>query len=470
MGRTIVILGGGPCGLAAALEAIDRGVRPIVLEAGSDVGGLSRTVEVDGFRFDLGGHRFVSGNAALMSEIEELLGGDALLRERTSAIHLRGRRFEYPLRLSNVLTGIEPWLGIRIVADYLAARRRARSADRTFAEWVTSRFGRTLYRLFFEGYTRKLWGIEPTELSADWAGQRITIPDLSEVVRRLLRSSAGEPRTYARRYLYPRLGIGQIYSRMAQRIVAGGGAIRTGHRVVGLEGDGGRIRRVDCDGPGGPTAIAGQAVLSTIPLPDLYRMLPAGRHPAADRAADRLRFRAMRFLDLPLDRPRIGRETWIYLPEARYLATRVQEPTHRSPEMAPPGKTSLMLEIPCTVGDAVWSATDGQLLARCRRDLGAIGIDLAGSVRTAFSVRAAHAYPIYHLGYRSDRDRVLAAVAGFPNLATAGRQGRFRYLWMDQAILMGRAAAAALLGVEPARRPEAIGLEDVYAEGTNVLG
>jgi protoporphyrinogen oxidase len=457
----LVILGGGACGMSAALEGLAHGARVTVLEREHRVGGLCGTQEHRGWRFDLGGHRVVTGSAEVEALVRDLVGDDLLVRTRSSVVLNRGRRYRYPLELDDVLRTAGLARGARALASYLAAAVRARldgRADRTFEDWVTRRFGRDLYGTFFGPYTEKLWGIPPDTISADWAAQRISLPSLADVALRLAGIERGRPRTYARRYHYPRLGIGQIFERSAARITGAGGAVVTGATVTGVEVRGGRVRAVRTE----DRELACDAVISTLSLPAFAGMLgPMPR--AVDAAARRLRFRAIRLHNMLLSGPPISPHTWMYVSEPGYLAARIQEPRHRSPDMAPPGCTSLMLEIACTEGDATWTASDDAIHARCLEDLARLGFPgLAGRVVGHFATFVREGYPIYHLGYDRDREAVLGHVGQLGNALSCGRQGAFRYIFMDTAMEMGKLAARAVLSGGPDGRA----ISELASDGT----
>jgi protoporphyrinogen oxidase len=464
MSGPFVILGGGPCGLAAAWHLARRGARPIVLEREELVGGLCATHERDGWRFDLGGHRFVSADAELSQWLEGLLGGELLERERRSVVLHEGRRFRYPLETVDLVRN----LGVRENVEAMLGYARARlgrgpsapaetSDDPSFEDWVCARFGRPLYDRFFGPYTEKLWGIPASRISADWAAERISLLDLKDVALRLAGLRRTPTRTYARRYLYPRLGMGQLYAVVAGDVVRRGGVVRTGVRVVGLEVDGRRATAVRIETARGAERIPVGELLSTVPLPNLVRMLRPELPGELARAADALRFRALTFVNLMLGREDFSENTWMYVASGALTTSRIQEPKRRSPAMAPAGRTSLMLEVPCDVGDATWRADIAELRDRGQRELAALGFEV-DDVLGAFSVRVPHGYPVYHRGYDRDRRALLAEVDRFANVRTAGRQGLFRYVFMDAAMRMGIQAAGQMLdGQRDARAIDAIG-------------
>jgi protoporphyrinogen oxidase len=442
-----VILGAGPCGLAAAWHLARAGASPIVLEREELVGGLCATHERSGWRFDLGGHRFVSADAELSRWVEDLLGDELLEQERRSVVLHEGRVFRYPLEAGDLVRN----LGVRENAAALAGFVRARLAQRlapqpeaSFEDWVVARFGRPLYARFFGPYTEKLWGIPPSRISADWAAERISLLDLKDVALRLARLRRRPTRTYARRYLYPRLGMGQLYGVVAADVIARGGIVRTGVRVEGLEVDGRRVMAVRIATPQGTERIPVGELLSTAPLPELVRLLRPELSSDLERAARALRFRALVFVNLLLSRPDFSDNTWMYVASGGLTTSRIQEPKRRSAWMAPPGRTSLMLEVPCEVGDSTWRAGAAELRDRGVRELAALG-HRVDDVIDAFCVRVAHGYPVYHLGYERDRRALLAQVEAFANVRTAGRQGLFRYVFMDAAMRMGIEAAEQML-------------------------
>ena len=455
-----VILGGGPCGLAAAWHLARAGQAPIVLEREPLVGGLCATHERSGWRFDLGGHRFVSNDAALTRWLEEMLGDDLLTQERRSVVLHEGRRFRYPLEAADLVRNLGLRENARALGGYFAARARERvrpSPDRTFEQWVTARFGRPLYETFFGPYTQKLWGLAPSAISADWAAERISLLGLGDAALRLARLGAAPIRSYARSYRYPRLGMGHLYDVIARDVTRHGGTIRTGVRAVGLETRGSQVVAVRIETPAGPERLPVGQLLSTMPLPELVRQLHGDLSAELERATKALRFRALTFVNVMLSRSDVSDNTWMYVASKGLSISRIQEPKRRSAAMAPSGRTSLMLEIPCDKGDATWTAPLAELRARVAGELAGLGLPI-DDVVDAFDVRVEHGYPVYHIGYERDRQALLGAVARFENVRTAGRQGLFRYIFMDAAMQMGVAAAGEMLRGERASRAiDAIG-------------
>jgi protoporphyrinogen oxidase len=252
---------------------------------------------------------------------------------------------------------------------------------------------------------------------------------------------------------------------MADAVRARGGSVIAGSRAVGLETRGTRVTAVLVEGPGGASQrIPVGQLLSTLPLPDLARMLRPDAPADLAAVAARLRFRALVFVNLCLSREDVSENTWMYVASPSLTMSRIQEPKRRSEWMAPPGRTSLMLEVPCDAGDSTWRASDGDLRARVTSELAALGLP-ADDVVDSFVVRVAHGYPVYHLGYDRDRRTLLGEVERFANVRTAGRQGLFRYVFMDAAMQMGASAAAQMLsGVGSGRDIDAIGRSATVVE------
>jgi protoporphyrinogen oxidase len=463
-----VIFGGGPCGLAAAWRLAKLGHAPLVLEREPLVGGLCATHERHGYRFDLGGHRFVSSDAELSVWLEKLLGDDLLTRERKSVVLHDGRTFRYPLEAKDLLSNLGVRENVRALVGYGRARVAhaiAPRPQRSFEDWVVARFGRPLYDTFFGPYTHKLWGIAPDRISADWAAERITLLNLGEAALRMAGVRRPLIRTYARKYLYPRWGMGQLYEAMAREVELLGGEVRTSARVVGLDvsppsagsDSPRRVVAVRVSTPSGVERIPAREVLSTLPLTELVSYLRTPAVATASGRAPSLRFRSLVFLNLMLRRAEFTENTWMYVASGNLRISRIQEPKRRSPSMTPDGRTSIMLEIPCDAGDAVWSATDRDLKELARTELAALGFTI-DDVVGAFSVRVEHGYPIYHLDYERDRQALLRETDCFANLRTAGRQGLFRYVFMDTAMQMGILAANEMAaGKRTSRAIDALG-------------
>lgn len=448
MKKKVVILGGGPCGLSAAWElSANSDFDVVVLEKDSRPGGLCITNERNGYRFDLGGHRFISKNQELVDNVCEMMGEQLLTSERKSIILMGGKEFKYPLAARDILLNMDLWTNLKAFINYLiksCSKRFRNNGDDSFEDWVVNRFGKTLYDIFFGPYTEKLWGVSPKQISSDWASQRISLLNLGDVLLRLFRLKGGTPRTYAQRYFYPKRGIGQMFDMMSDVISLNGGEIFYNAEVKKVNVEDTEAKTVTFDINGKSETIDCDFVISTIPLPDIVAVLCKTGLNGLKQHTEMLKFRGVRFMNIMVDRTDISQNTWMYVSEKKHLMTRIQEPKRRSPFSAPDGKTSVMLEIPCDVGDGVWTANDDDIFSRCVLDLSDLGIDIKDKVIDYFSTYVTHGYPVYSLNYDLHRTKLLNFVHSFDNLLTCGRQGTFRYIFMDTAMEMGIAAARRL--------------------------
>lgn len=450
--KKVIIMGAGPAGLTAAWKLAREGVAVEVVELEDQVGGLCRSVRRNGYIFDLGGHRFISKYKTLLDDVRAVMGEALEIRPRKSTIRLNGQYFAYPLDAKDLVTKMSPLVSIRCLLDYLATSVKNRISPRppvSLEDWVVSHFGRSLYEIYFGPYSAKLWGVPPDAISADWAGQRISLINLWDVLLRLLGKRKDPPVTYATEYFYPVHGIGQIAEKIAEEIVAAGGVIRLGAPVVRVTADGNSITGVVVRSEGREVAITGDFYVSTIPLPDFIESVEPAAADKYRRAAAEMRFRSLRFLNLCIDRERVSDNTWIYIPEHEFVFFRIQEPRNWSPTTVPPGKTSLILEIACTAGDELWNADDASLVTRAVDDLAQLGFDVRGRVTDAFSTRVKHAYPIYSLDYMDKLRTAFEMFMAYDNLAVCGRQGLYRYNNMDHSMMMGAVTAEHILNGTP---------------------
>ncbi len=442
---SIVVLGAGAAGLTAAWDLVRHQIPVIVIEKEARPGGLCQTFEKDGFRFDLGGHRFITKNRELEQEMLQLLGNDFLKRRRKSVILFEGHEFAYPLKIEDIFRNLGPKRAFSAVLSYLKNQWKTRRGEidtSTFEGWARSHFGEDLYHKFFGPYTSKLWGIPPAELASDWAGQRISLLNLTQTFFHLLHLSRKKPRTYAMEYYYPRRGIGQMFERMAESIEQNGGTIYYNTVLKSIRTESNQIRTITVVGPSGQWDIEAKGYISTIPLSHVVQAFDIPHASEIRESCDFLKYRALRCLNLLIDHESFGDITWRYVADGHRMITRIQEPKQRSPESAPQGKTSLMLEIPCNEGDEMWNAAETAILPRAFRELKELGFDIESKLLGIFSTRTPHAYPLFRVGYEIHRKRLLEFLQQFPQFSTCGRQGTFRYIFQDTAQLMGRSAAS----------------------------
>lgn len=442
----VVVIGAGPAGLAAAHELVHLGRQPHVLEALPRVGGLARTEEHRGYRFDLGGHRFLTRMPEIQRLWETMLGPDLITVQRQSRIYYGGRFFRYPLQAWDTFTKLGPWESGRILASYVRTRLSPPGQDHTFEEWVTRRFGARLYRTFFKTYTEKVWGIPCSELRADWAAQRIQGLSLVTAVAGAL-GLGTNAKTLADQFLYPRLGPGMMWERFADAVAREGGTVTLGARVRQMVCEGGRISHLIVQEGGSERRVACDAVISSMPLDELVATLrPVAPRPVL-AAAQRLRHRAFAIVQLAIDRPAIFPYHWIYLHDPQVQVGRIQNFGNWSRDLLPsPDKSSLGLEYFCSQGDGIWERSDDELIALACRELCSLGLAEPGWIEDGVVVRHAKAYPVYDEDYGSNVQTIREHLAQITNLQTVGRSGMHRYNNLDHSMLTGILAARNLGG------------------------
>jgi protoporphyrinogen oxidase len=448
----VVIIGAGPAGLTAGYELARNGYQAEVLEADSRyVGGLARTVEYRGFRFDIGGHRFFSKNREIEALWTELLGPRMRECARLSRVYYHGRFFKYPLEPLDALKNLGPIEAIRSLISYVQVQRDPPAHITSFEDWVVSAFGRRLYEIFFKTYTEKVWGIPCSEISADWAAQRIRGLSLVSVMRSLLRGPSHNGaviKTLVDRFRYPVQGPGEMWEKTAAAIVQAGGAVRMGETVREILRDNGRIVAVTSQNGAEPQLHSADSFVSTMPLADLI----AGFNPPAPEAvlasARGLRYRDFITVALIIEQAELFPDNWIYIHDPGVRVGRIQNFKNWSADMVPdPRFTVLGLEYFCNENDALWSSSDAQLIEIAKDEVAILGLADKFKVVDGAVVRQPKAYPLYDHDYRTN----VANVREFleleaPNLQVAGRNGMHKYNNQDHAMMTGLMAARNIMG------------------------
>jgi protoporphyrinogen oxidase len=438
----IAVLGAGPAGLTAAYQLAKRGRPVIVFEATDEIGGLAQTTVRDGYRFDLGGHRFFTKSVEVEELWDEVLGTEMLVRPRLSRIHWRGRFVDYPLRAGDVIAKIGPLELVRCAASYVRARARRGGPEVSFEDWVTARFGRRLFQLFFKTYTEKVWGVPTDELRAEWAAQRIAGLSLWSAALAALPGRRGStPKSLIEEFRYPRLGPGQMWEEMARRIVAAGGEVRLGAPVERLLLEGDRIAAVRSRGE----TIEVSAAISSAPLRAVPGMAEPTAPAAVSAAARGLRYRDFLTVALTIDGEPPFPDNWVYVHDPQVRAGRIQNYRAWSPWMTPdPRRSCVGLEYFCFEGDDLWRRDDEALIELAREELASLGLVAADRVATGHVVRVPKAYPIYDAEYERRVDRIRAWLDGIPNLQQVGRNGLHRYNNSDHSMLTAMRAVENL--------------------------
>lgn len=448
----IIILGGGLAGLSAGYTLTNAGLPVQLYEGDTLVGGLSKTIERNGFRFDLGGHRFFTNDAAVDALVRGLMGQEMVSVRRTSKIYLRDQYFDYPLRPLNAVFGLGIPTTVRILADYVweTAKRAVHKNDLVSLEdWVVSNFGRTMFTIYFKEYSEKVWGIDCSRISAAWVAQRIKGLSLAKAVQNAFFKFSGKDlATLTDSFTYPSLGIGRISDRLREEIEKRGN-VHTGTKVVRINHDSFRVESVVLSDQDRQFTVPAADFISTIPLTALVNMLsPAPPAPILE-AATKLRFRDLVITAIMVDRERVTDQTWLYIPEQKIPFGRIHEPTNWSPAMAPKGKSLLVMEYFSFKGDTLWNMSDEALTDLTVDNLVRLGFVGRQEVLDSMIVRVPKAYPLFEVGYDDHAAELFDYLDQFSNLHVAGRSGMFRYYNMDVAIRSGIETAEIVIRKSP---------------------
>jgi protoporphyrinogen oxidase len=451
--KPIVIMGAGPAGLTAAWQLVKAGREVVVWESDpSYVGGISRTVQAHGFRFDIGGHRFFSKSQDVNEVWRQIMPDDFIDCPRLSRIYYKGKYFNYPLEAMNAFMNLGPIETFNILVSYVRARLKPIKPELSFAQWVTNRFGQRLFEIFFKSYTEKVWGISCDEISADWAAQRIKGLSLREAVISAFKGKKAEPtaKTLIRNFFYPRLGPGQMWETAAHKIWEKGGSIFLDRKVQTIHWDETGVTHITgTNAKGEFFQQEGSHFLSSIPLQELMLSLDPPPPKEVQAAARSLRYRDFLTVCLIVNRADVFPDTWIYIHDPSVKVGRVQNYKNWSMAMVPdPALTSLGMEYFCFEGDNLWNSTDYDLAQLAIREAVQIGLVQASEVKDAFVVRMPKAYPIYDQHYQDHLKVIKDWVFLFANLQPVGRNGMHQYNNQDHSMMTAMLAVKNIQGGE----------------------
>ena len=517
---TALIIGAGPAGLTAAAELLARtDIHPIVVEMSGDIGGISKTVNFNGNRIDLGGHRFFSKSDRVMDWWQEVLpvqGAPSwddrvlgrrmplselshapdpdrtdevmLIRRRFSRIYYLRKFFAYPVSLSlDTIINLGMRRMISIGLSYTWKQVRPIRPERSLEDFFINRFGRSLYETFFHDYTEKVWGIPCDQIKPEWGAQRIKALSIRRAVWHAVKKMGSPDRSMAQKdtetslieqFYYPKHGPGQLWSAVAERVRRGGGEIRMNSRTVGLEFDGKRLRSAEVqDGDGSRQKITADWFFSSMPVKDLMAALGQRVPERAAKIAADLSYRDFITVGLLLRKLKVTNRTsyptinnivpdnWIYVQEREVKLGRIQVFNNWSPYMVRDRDTVWVgLEYFTNEGDALWRLSDRDLITLAGRELAAIGFADEADMLDGAVIRMPKAYP----GYFGSYDRfqtVRDFLDGIDNLWLIGRNGMHRYNNMDHSMLTAMTAVDNIVnGVASKENLWQVNAEEDYQE------
>jgi protoporphyrinogen oxidase len=434
----VVIAGAGPGGLTAAYMLTKRNARPVVLEKDVVVGGISRTEEREGWRFDLGGHRFFTKVPEVEALWHEILPeGDFMLRPRMSRIYYQGKFFDYPLKALNALRNLGLREAFLCGLSYVWARVHGPKDESNYENWLVKRFGWRLYRTFFKTYTEKVWGVPVSEMPADWAAQRVKNLDLRKAVVNAILPKRGQTEitTLIEEFQYPKYGPGMMWEVCADKVQAAGGVLERGARLTEIRVEGGRAVEVRYRQDGREHTMAASHVVSTMPLRELAHAFEPPPPPEVVAAADDLHYRDYLTVALVVPQSRSFPDNWIYIHATDVEVGRIQNYGSWSPYLVKDGRTCLGLEYFVFEGDAMWNAPDADLVALGTKELIALGLAAEGDIESGYVVRVPKAYPYYDFTYKSNVEVIRKWIeAEAPNVHPVGRNGMHKYNNQDHSM------------------------------------
>ena len=451
-----VIIGGGPAGLTAAYHLGKAELPCVVLEKDNIVGGISRTVEYKGYRFDIGGHRFFTKVQVVEDMWHEVMDDDDFLRRnRLSSIYYNKKYFDYPLQATNALAGLGLTESALIMFSFLKAKILPIKPEETFEQWVTNRFGKRLYNTFFKTYTEKVWGIPCTEIRAEWAAQRIKglslITAMKDALFKSKASSKGDViKTLISAFDYPRLGPGMMWEKVTDLVRGQGNTVEMETAVKQIHWAEGRVEAVSVtDNKGLERRIEGSEFISSMPIRTLIRQLSPAAPPKVLEAAEKLKYRDFLTVALIINKEKMFPDNWIYIHDSEVQVGRIQNFKNWSPEMVPdPSKTCLGLEYFCFAGDGLWTTSDEDLVALGAQELERLGLVSASMIEDGAVVRMPKAYPVYDATYREALDVIQEFLAGLSNLQLVGRNGMHKYNNQDHSMLSAMLAVENIMGAK----------------------
>ena len=456
---SVVIIGAGPAGLTAAFELMKQGHTSTIIEADDIVGGISRSVERDGYRFDIGGHRFFTKVPEVEALWHEILPDEEfLLRPRMSRIYYKGKYYDYPIKPVNALLNLGPIEAVRCVLSYLAVKVRPPKTQDTLEDYIVANYGRRLFDHFFKTYNEKVWGVPASAISADWGAQRIKGMSIFDAVWEPIRAKfAGRRKGSAQvtslieEFQYPKYGPGQMWEVCTEKVSAAGSDVLMETRVERITHADGKANTVYARAKDG-TALEFPAdeIVSSMPFPQLLRSMDPQPPAPVLAAADDLGFRD--FLTVALVVPEAAGfpDNWIYIHSPDVKVGRIQNFGSWSPYLVKDGNTCLGLEYFVFEGDDLWTSSDEDLIERGKRELAILGLVDPALVEKGYVVRQPKAYPVYDDVY-TEKVAVLNdwINANTPNVHPVGRNGMHKYNNQDHSMLTAMLTVDNILGKGP---------------------
>jgi protoporphyrinogen oxidase len=454
MPKTVLIIGAGPAGLTAGYELVKKGFKVTVLERDNIVGGISRTINYKGFRFDIGGHRFFTKNREIEAWWENILHEDFLTRPRLSRWYYRKKFFDYPIKPLELLGVFGLVDSMKIALSYAKAKLKPIVPEISVADWCINNFGHYLAKPFFIDYNFKLWGVHPKYLSKDFTSQRIKGISFMSALKDALKKSLGVKdnniKSLIEQFKYPKYGPGMMWEHVTRLIEAKKGKVLKGWKVVKIKHKNGKIVSVTAQNSKKNKKFRADYVLSTMPLRELIFSLEPKPFQEILDAAKFLRFRDFITVALMIDQPKTVPDTWVYTHDEGMKPIRAQIFKNWSPFMVPDAsKSCIGFEYACNEGDELWNMSKEQLIEQAKQDLKRLSFASVEKVFDAEVIRLKEVYPVYLVGYEEKVNIIKAYLQNNfkdNSLQPIGRGGLHRYNNSDHSMMTALLAVKNILG------------------------
>jgi protoporphyrinogen oxidase len=454
----VVIIGAGPAGLTAAYMLTKRGMGSTVLEADTVVGGISRTAEQDGWRFDIGGHRFFTKVKPVEDLWFEILGTeDFLRRPRMSRLIYKGDFYDYPLVPMKALRTLGLVEAFRCGLSYLWVRVKRPKDQTTFEGFMAARFGWRLYRMFFKTYTEKVWGVPATEIQADFGAQRVKELSLFRAVWESLKpkwlrrrqDKSKQVTSLIEEFNYPKYGPGMMWERCTELVTAKGTKVVFNSNVTTVHHEGGRAIAITAETDGVPTRYACTHAISSMPISGLVLSMEPSAPPEVQAAARGLGYRDFMTVALVVPEEAGFPDNWIYVHDPEVEVGRIQNFGSWSPYLVKDGRTCLGLEFFVNEGDEMWTKPDADLVEQAKRELETLGLVPAPLVESGYVVRMPKAYPMYDATFKQNVAIMREWLdANVPNVFPVGRNGMHKYNNQDHSMYTAMLSVENIFGAD----------------------
>lgn len=447
--ENIIIIGGGPAGLTCGYELVKNNHQPLVLEQANLVGGISRTEVYQGYRFDIGGHRFYTKVTKIEQLWREVLGDNFIQVSRLSRIYYQGKFFDYPLSLKTTLINLGIIESVLIIWSYIQTKLfffgNKKEAE-TFEDWVIASFGERLYRTFFKTYTEKVWGIPCNQIQAEWAKQRIKGMSLTEVISNAIFGKS-KAKSLINQFDYPILGPGMMWEAFAGSIESKGGKVQLNSKIIKINRQNTKILSIEIEEKGEIKTIEGQHFVSSMPVTKLLSIIEPKPPKNILNVANKLKYRDFLIVALIIDAEDLFPDNWIYIHDQNFRVGRIQNFKNWSEKMVPDlTKTCLGMEYFCSEGDDLWNLSNPELIELATQKLKGLKLAKYKLVEGGKVLRQKKAYPVYYKNYYQYLTIIKDYLDTFENLQTIGRNGMHRYNNQDHSMLTGLLAAKNILG------------------------